>query len=147
MTHNVTVNFSTPSDGVSSTLFNITLHYFKPVYGVKLEFKIYVSDNAEDTTFLREFFRTSLDIQKLIDGINGNSLLKGLGERLMNSMDFKIRFPMPAGIYKFTNLTFTGYMFPMLSRHFRINANFYTKWSMKKRMNWSSSVVVLGKLN
>lgn len=145
--HNVTLQFSTVPDGVSSTVYNITIEYFQAIYAAKMEFKINVHESPSDTKYMREFFRTSLDFKKLFGGINGNSILKGLAGRILKSMNFEVRFPLPPGVYKFTNLTFTGYVFPPISLEFRINARFFAKYNQKKKMNISSKAVIFGKLN
>lgn len=73
--------------------------------------------------------------------------MKALGGRILDSIDFKIRFPMPKGTYKFTNLTFSGYIFPpFVKLIFKVDLQFLAKIERKK---WivSSSAVIYGKLN
>lgn len=59
-----------------------------------MQLKIMVPADDNDKSFQKEFFRTSIDVQKLFNGIQGNFIVKVMMENFFKSIDFEPKFPL-----------------------------------------------------
>lgn len=48
----------------------------------------------DDKTYEKQFFRTSIDVEKLLKGVQGNFVMKVFLENFFQSIDFEPKFPM-----------------------------------------------------
>lgn len=52
-----------------------------------------VPENDKDKNYQKEFFRTSIDFQKIFNGVQGSFISKILTESLFKHADFQLKFP------------------------------------------------------
>jgi hypothetical protein len=47
-----------------------------------------------DVNYQKQFFKTTFDAVKALNGVNGNFLTKTLFEKALESIDFQVKFPV-----------------------------------------------------
>lgn len=144
---NVSMIFRTPPDDVSSTSYNVTIDLFKVIDAMKVQMQVNFPESKNDTQYLRQLFKTSFNLNKLLKGVNGNSIIKSLIDGLLKTLNFKFEFPLQPGLYQVTNLTFQGRFFPPISTKFREEFITHVKVKGRRKMDFMSSIVLFGKLN
>lgn len=82
------------NDGVHDTFINACITISKDVEKVLATFKINFPEDKNDKKFGRQFFRTSINLEKASNGVNGNFLIKSLMENFYKSFDFELKFPL-----------------------------------------------------
>lgn len=60
-----------------------------------VQLKIMVPADENDKSFQKQFFKTSIDVQKLFNGVQGSFVLKVIMENFFKSIDFEPKFPLP----------------------------------------------------
>lgn len=147
--HNVSLIYSTVPDGISSTVISCTVELFKVVENLKTEISINFPESPTDTKylFLEQVFRTSINFKKMLQGINGNSIIRSIAEKLLNSLNFTFEFPIKPGLYKVSNLTYQGKFLPPISTLFREEVKTIVKLKGQRKMNFLSLIVMFAKLN
>lgn len=81
-------------------VINVTTQYYVDVLKVWLTIKIDLPEDENDKNYRREYFKTSIDCEKLAKGIHGNYMIKGLAEQYLKHIDFELKFPMKKVIIK-----------------------------------------------
>lgn len=87
------VTFHLNNDGVHDTAFNMTQELFVDVQKVKAIVNINMQENDEDQEYRRLFFKTTLDYEKLFNGVYGNYFSRALMANFFKSIDFEVKFP------------------------------------------------------
>lgn len=90
-----TVNTSFFNDGIHDTVFNVVMETFVDIYGLTINFVLKLPETSSDTKYGREFLRTSVSIDKFLNGNRGNYLVALLLDQVMKYIDFEIKFPLP----------------------------------------------------
>lgn len=88
------VNFSIQNDGVHDTIINFYAETFAVIEKMSGHVRITTPMNDDDKTYEKEFFRTSVDVEKLMKGVQGNFVIKVFLENFLKSIEFEPKFPM-----------------------------------------------------
>lgn len=139
--------FSTVPDGKSSTVVNLTIELFKVVDSMKSEMKLSFPESETDTKYLRQIYRTRIDMTKVAAGLRGNAMIASLFGNILKSMNVKLDFPVKPGVYKFTNMSFSGRLLPPITSLFLLESKSFTKVQGKKRFVVAQHAKIYGKLN
>lgn len=89
----IKVNISMVNDGVHSTVLNFTVQTFKTLNMAKSYLKISVPTDDSDKSYNRQIINTVFDVEKVLNGISSNMLIKSLSESLFKSIDVIPKFP------------------------------------------------------
>lgn len=82
------------NDGVNDTVFNVYLHFLTDVQKVRADLELYTPEDKSDEKCRRLFFRTSIDGEKMLKGINGNYITKTIMANFLQSLDIVPVFPI-----------------------------------------------------
>lgn len=115
---------------------------------MKVQMQVNFPESKNDTQYLRQLFKTSFNLNKLLKGVNGNSIIKSLIDGLLKTLNFTLfEFPLQPGLYQVTNLTFQGIFFPPITTKFHEVFTTHEKVRGRRKMDFLSSIVLFGKLN
>ncbi|CRL02998.1 CLUMA_CG016586, isoform A [Clunio marinus] len=104
-------SYALQNDGVNSTLINVTIHAYHEVTKIKVFLQLLLPENDGDRHYGREYFKTSVDFDRVAKGIFGNSILQMITERLGVTSDI-LKLPMKKGIYSVCNFTMPDQLLP-----------------------------------
>lgn len=90
----LTSNSSIFNQKSHDTIFNSVMELLVDAEKIQISFKLTTPDDPNDESYRREFFRTSVDAQKLLNGLNGNYVTKTIMENVMKTLDVKPKFPV-----------------------------------------------------
>lgn len=92
------------------TMMNMTLDFFEPIETMSMSLTLRRSDGDikpgvfDPNLYTKPLFKHQLDISDLVDGKKGNFLTSTVGGAMLKMSDPPIKFPLPAGSYKFTDV-------------------------------------------
>lgn len=86
-------NLSVKVSGESS--ISATFDSLFVIEKMMVQLKLMVPSDDNDKSFQKEFFRTSIDVQKLFNGVQGNFIVKVIMENFFKSIDFEPKLPFP----------------------------------------------------
>lgn len=84
------------NDHVNDTLISSSIELKLAVEKYIIIMKFNVPEDDIDREYRREFLKTTIDVEKAMDGKFGGFLVKTLMVNLLRSLDFKPKFPIPA---------------------------------------------------
>lgn len=143
----LTVSFKTYSP-VSSTVFNATFQLFETIENVKVDIRFCFPESDHDNQYLREVFRSSIDVAKTMKSLKINPLIKEAITNFLESVNGTAEFPIPANTYQFTNLTFDGSSLPPITSKYLLMLKVFMKPRQKNgKFVLTSLVKVYAKLN
>lgn len=146
---NVSFNFITPPK--FNTIVNVTIDLYKEIVDLKVDVNVKIPESTTDTKFLRQLFRTNVNITKLLQGIDGNSIIRAIADSVFRTLDFKVALPFKPGTYKMVNFTYGGEFLPPISTEGYAEIKFFAKFRniANKRMKMVNiaTAKAFGKLN
>lgn len=98
------MNFSVVhwNDGIHNTVLNVTAKIFQQIENMFCLVELRLPEGSSDQNFQRSFFKTSLDVNKVIKGVRGNQLISFIYDKISESVDFEMKFPLkPVSVYQF----------------------------------------------
>jgi len=91
---NIEVNqFKTP---YNEAAFNISFTLRKDLHKILATIGIYVPSGPKDKNYDVEFFKVTVDVERLFKHLKGNFATKEIVKKVIKSMDFPIDFPWKA---------------------------------------------------
>lgn len=137
------------------------------IYGAFVNLSISIPKTEEDESYGWEYFKTRVDIKKVVNGARDNFLASLIIGSLMSKSNIPVRFPVEKVIYTiyFLSLTFYFSIFFSNKAYFEISnvtipgsllmakSKFFVKTSMdvktnkKKKLTLAGSGDFYGKLN
>lgn len=121
-----TISFKTLSPN-SSSVFNITYQLFEAIENVKVDIRFCFPESDHDNKYLREVFRSSVDLGKTLKSLKTNIFIQSILTRFLKSHNGTSEFPLPAGIYQFTNLRFDGSSLPPITSKYSVILKIFMK--------------------
>lgn len=88
------LNVSFVNDGIYDTFVNVSYESFVDIHGVTFNFILRVPETSSDKNYGREFIRTSVNVEKFLNGNRGNFMTAILLEQLLKFIDFEAKFPL-----------------------------------------------------
>lgn len=138
----MTGNFT--NDGRTTTIFFAA--DFKEIFTkflVLLEIALPSSGDVED--YDRVSFRSTMDVNELLNGKNTNFILKLLMNSIVRSIEPKVSFPLRKTYYKLPNLTFPELpSFAGYNTKFLANVKFHVKIIKTSKMVYVSKIILKG---
>lgn len=89
------VNISFFNDGIHDTIVNASIESIVEIHGITLNFIAKCPDTSSDLSYQRVFLRTSVNVDKFINGNRGNFMTAILLEQILKKLDFELKFPLP----------------------------------------------------
>jgi hypothetical protein len=83
------------NDGLQTYTTNSTYEVFQPVTRLTLFITIKIPKTPADKNFQKVFFKTSVDVEKTVSGIQNNYITSAVVDNLFSSHDGLVRFPIP----------------------------------------------------
>lgn len=74
-------------------MVNATFRNFKTITKLLGYVKVMIAEDDNDRTFKREFLSTVFDAEKMVNGMQGNIILKRFGDIILKSLDFEFKAP------------------------------------------------------
>jgi len=143
----VSSNATMYNDRVHDTLFNGVYELLADVQQIFVSLKIDTPEDKDDKKYQRELFRTSINGQKILGGINGNYFTKSIMENLQKSLGFEPTFPIKKGIYRLTNFSVSDRNIPFnLNCKFAVDVRFTAKLVGKKSIDHLYTVEAFGEM-
>lgn len=90
----VIVNITLKNDGLHDTIANATIETFVDVANILVLAKVLVPESNDEERYTREYFRSSVDVGRVVKAIKGNTFIRMIAESLASSFDFELKFPM-----------------------------------------------------
>lgn len=141
------ISFTTYSSGPNSVM-NITYQLYEAIENIKVEIRFCFPESNHDDKYLREIFRTSIDMGKTVKSLKTNFLVQDAITKFLESLNGTSEFPLPVGIYQFTNLTFDGSLLPPISSKYLVVAKVFIKTlKTNGKFVFTNLVKVYSKLN
>lgn len=84
-----------------STIMNITFDLIKTLSNSYIYYEFNTPESDTDTKYLRQLFRSNIDVSKILQGIRGNFVISWLSDVLLKSFDFEIKFPIRPVRYQY----------------------------------------------
>lgn len=88
---NMTLNYT--NNPRQDTVINATGTIFNDIENLIMYLKVNVQEDKNDEDFRKPFFRTVVDIKKLLIGTYGNYIASTLMDGIKKSTDFELKFP------------------------------------------------------
>lgn len=89
-----TLWFNISNDGIHDSLINVTSEFFVDFEKITCNVKINIPENKNDQNYRREVHKTSLDLQKFFEGVQGSFFSRVMLENIYQSINFVPGFPM-----------------------------------------------------
>lgn len=140
------------NDGIHDTSIDGAIQLFKDVYEWRADVAFALAPSNSSYRSTKEYFRTSLNVSKIIQGFRGNFIIAPIIDSLIKSinMDFELKFPFKARNYSYNNFTIPGHLFPSaMSVMFIGEFKHWVRVSRKRsvKMDHSSTFKAYGRLN
>lgn len=89
-------NFSVTyvSNGVQDIILNVTVENKSLIRKLVGYAKIMLPESPDDNEFKKEFFRVTIDHEKLLKGAFGGFIMRTFMENVKSSLDTEIKFPV-----------------------------------------------------
>lgn len=104
---NVEFAYLNTKDGI---VMNLTITFYVPVETMSLSLALRRADGEikpgvfNPNLYTKPLFKNQMEISELVDGKKGNFLTTTVGGAILKMSEPPIKFPLPAGAYKFTNV-------------------------------------------
>lgn len=85
--------FNVSNDGVHDSLVNSTYISAVDIERMILNFKVKVPANELDENYQKDFFQTTIDVEKFLKGVRGNYVINTFMGNFVKSLDFEPSFP------------------------------------------------------
>lgn len=82
------------NDGTHDTLISASAEYFAVVDKMIIQLKLNVAENEDDMNYRRELLSTTVNVQKLIKGVEGDFVVKTIMANYIKSADFELKMPI-----------------------------------------------------
>lgn len=82
-------------DKKGNAVVNVTIVTFVELAKTLVYFKMTIGEDQTSNGYKREILNVVVDIERLFKGSQANPALKSFFDSIRESMDFKIKFPMP----------------------------------------------------
>lgn len=79
---------------------NFTVEFSVDIVRLWVRISINLPDSENDQKYGNEFFKTSIDVPKLIRGIYGNYFTKSFMVNFLKSIDFELKYPKKKARWK-----------------------------------------------
>lgn len=56
--------------------------------------KVLVPESKNEERYTREYFRSSVDVGRVVKAIKGNTFIRMIAESVASSFDFELKFPL-----------------------------------------------------
>lgn len=86
-------NITLFNDGIHDSSLDIDAESFAVIEKMMVRVKINLALDENDRSYQKQFFQTSVDVKRLLDGVQGNFVIKMFMENLYKSIDFEPKFP------------------------------------------------------
>lgn len=96
---NISITFSNQKN--HDTSFNCTAETYAVLLKILVEGKLYLPEDKNDENFQRLFFRTSVDVEKVLKNNYGNVIVQTVLENFLKSLTFVLSFPLKTVSSKF----------------------------------------------
>lgn len=90
-----TLNVSFHNDWKHSSTVNLTAQTLVVVERLRLHLRIMLPEDTRDEEHRRQLFQTTVDLEKIVNGLNGSFLTKALMDNLLKTGQIP-SFPIPA---------------------------------------------------
>lgn len=87
------ITWNIANTGYDSSILNATLQLLTDVKKVLVAIKFNFPIDSNDKECQREFFKTSIDVEKASKGILGNAIIRNIVDQLSKFMDFEPKLP------------------------------------------------------
>lgn len=92
-----TVNISIFNNWKDSSVINFTAHYVQTVLKMKVAVSIMFPENENDQEYRRQFFQTTIDVNKIFSEVKGSFVIKPAMETFAKSLVDRVpHFPILA---------------------------------------------------
>lgn len=82
------------NDGIHDSSIDVIVETFAVIEKLMAHVKINVPADENDKVYQKEFLRTSIDVKRLFDGVQGNFIFKVFMENFMKSFEVEPKFPL-----------------------------------------------------
>lgn len=83
------------NDGIHDSLIDLAIETFQVIERMVVQVKINIALDKNDKEMTKEFIKTSVDVGKLMSGVQGNFIFKVFLENFFKSIDFEPKLPFP----------------------------------------------------
>lgn len=87
------LTYTLTNGNVHNSLLNATITFFVDLDKLQLQLKIDEPSSIDDHNYQKSFFRTSLDIGRLISGVQGNFITRMFLQSILSSIKTIPTFP------------------------------------------------------
>lgn len=94
---NITLNYTNKPR--QDTVINATGMIFNDIENLIMYLRVNTREDKYDEDFRKPFFRTVVDVKKLLTGTYGNYIATTLMDGIKKSTDFELKFPFKKVIY------------------------------------------------
>lgn len=147
------------NDGIQPFSVNLTFTSFANISKMVFTIAVKIPKSLTDKNFEREFVRASVDVEKVLKGINNNFVTGLVFKNIMESVDGQLIFPVPKvtliftpdQIFRFASFPFLWLYFSVcvwLTQHFKSNNQNFDKeiWYFIPNVKLTISFWFLGHL-
>lgn len=96
------------------------MEFLKTVENVFLRYEVSMAESETDTNYGRSILKTTFNVQRMIKGVRGNSMISFLVDSVLKSLDSELKFPMEQ-----VNLVYIINLLFLLISHDFLRAKFY----------------------
>lgn len=93
------INYTLYNDGVHATLFNFSIEFLTEIQKMMIGVKVNLPDSESDQSYRREYFRTTIDLQKLLNGVFVSFFMRSFMENFYSSINFVPQLPIKKVIF------------------------------------------------
>ncbi|CRK89140.1 CLUMA_CG002901, isoform A [Clunio marinus] len=83
-------SYTLQNDGIHSTSISITIETFYEAVKGRITGSINFPENDSDREYKRQYFKTSLDYERLLKGVFGNSLIEKVARQILETTNLTI---------------------------------------------------------
>lgn len=84
------------NDYVTDTVYNAEMELYEDVDQIMIHIKVNTPANDKDDECRKEFMKTTINTKKLMNGAQGNFIVRTFLENIHNAIDFTPTLPMRA---------------------------------------------------
>lgn len=81
------------NNGVNDTSLNMNFEIFTAIQKLLIYVKLNLPENAIDRKYQKEFLRTVCDLEKIMNGNNGNFISSSMMAIISSSIDIDLKLP------------------------------------------------------
>lgn len=117
----------------SSSVLNISFQLLQTIENIKAEVQLRFPESPEDEQYLREIFRTSIDIAKIFKSLKATTIVRNGISKVLDSFNGTADFPLLPNYYQITNLTFDGKLLPPVTTKYMFVLKIFMRPRRKDR--------------